>query len=127
MTDWDSAEKQIAADLWQLANAGEDGNFLIVAASDVYVQYAGKKGRPEIDAEAVGPDYLPKPGLQASQVQALRELGYELDVSSGNYSRTFAMWSRDDAQALARIGLDVLQRVYGVPRGEKLDLQLTLE
>jgi hypothetical protein len=127
MADWDAAMEQIATDLWRLAQEGGDGNFLIVAAGDVYVQFAGEKGKPEIDAEAVGAEYLPKPGLQAAQVEALRELGYELDESDGNYSRRFAMRTRDDAQAVARTGLDILQRVYGVQRGERLDLQLTLE
>jgi hypothetical protein len=127
MTDWDSALEQIAAGLWGLANEGGDGNFLIVAAGDVYVQFAGEKGKPEIDAEAVGAEYLAKPGLQSAQVDTLRKLGYELAEGDANYSRKFAMRTRDDAQAVARTGLDILQRVYGVRRGATLELQLTLE
>jgi hypothetical protein len=125
---WQDAEAVIALDLKKLRTDGGSGNFMIVSADDIYVQFACSRGSSQIHCEAVGNDYLDRQHrLPPEKVDELEKLHFDLQDEPANFVREFEVASEEHARELARLGLDILERIYGCARTSRINIELTLE
>ncbi len=123
----DHAEGEIAAALQRLTTGGGQGNFMIVTAGEVYVQFAAALGEKTVYCEAVSDEYLPAHRrLSLAQINELKDRGFA-PGAGGNYSSTFDLAGLEDARKLARSTVEILERVYGCSRDTQVEIKLTLE
>ena len=122
------AEAVIERNLKKLTTDGGSGNFMIVSAGGVYVQFAGSRGSSQVRCEAVGNDYLDRQHrLPPEQVDELEKLHFDLQDEPANFVREFEVASEEQARELARLGLGILERIYGCARTSPVNIELTLE
>jgi type III secretion system-like peptide-binding chaperone len=128
MHTWQEAEGEIARGLQELTAAGGDSNFMIISAGDFYVQFSGSRGSSQVHGEAVSNDYLKsKHRLPPEKIDELEKLHFDLVDSPGNFTRDFEVANSDQASDVARLALDILEKIYGCPRTSPIEIELTLE
>ena len=123
------AEEEIYSGLLDLTREGGPGNFMVVSAGDVYVQFAGSPGNPQLVCECIASEYLPpKLKIPAKGVKKLKTLGFVLGGGEiKNFSNTFPMSTEDEARELAQLTARILDEVYGVPLTADVQVELSLE
>jgi hypothetical protein len=130
---WQDAESQIVEGLRRLTTEGGSGNFMTVsmedaAADGVYVQLSGSRGSSHIHGEAAGNEALDKRHhLAPEKIGDLEKLHFELQDKPPNFGRDFEVSSEDQARELARLVLQILERIYGCSRTSDVAIELTLE
>lgn len=125
---WQAAEAVIGRDLQKLTTDGGSGNFMIVYAGSIYVQFAGSRGSSQIQCEAVGNDYLDRQHrLPSEKIDELEKLHFDLQDEPANFVRDFEIPTEEHARKLARLALDILERIYGCTRTSCVNIELTLE
>ena len=123
------AAGEIYSGLLDLTREGGPGNFMVVSAGDIYVQFAGSPGNPQVLCESISNEYLPKK-LQMSKtdVQKLKKLGFALGGDKiQNFSRTYEITNEDQARELAEATLRILKEIYGLQPAAELQIELSLE
>ena len=122
------AEAVIERNLKKLTTDGGSGNFMIVSAGGVYVQFAGSRGSSQVRCEAVGNDYLDRQDrLAPEKIDELDKLHFDLEEEPANFVREFEVASEEQARELARLCLDILERIYGCARTSSVNIELELE
>jgi hypothetical protein len=123
------AAGEIYSGLRDLTHEGGPGNFLIVSAGDVYIQFAAHPGNPQLVCEAVSNDYLPeKLQLSAVAMEQLKGLGFVAGADGfNNFSRSFDIPTEEQARELSRLTLRILEEIYGVSKNAEVHLELSLE
>jgi len=125
---WQDAEAAIQSGLLKLTSDGGSGNFMIVSAGDIYVQYAGNRGSTQIHCEAVGNDYLSQQRrLSPEKVDELEKLRFDIQDEPANFVREFEVVTEEHAREVARLTLGILERIYGCARTSPVEIDLTLE
>jgi hypothetical protein len=123
------AEREIYSGLLDLTRAGGPGNFLVVAAGDVYVQFAGSPGSPELRCESISNEYLAdNRKMSPEAIEKLKSLGFGLGGGEiENFSRTYEIRAEDQARELAQLTLRILAEIYAVPPAAEVEITLSLE
>jgi hypothetical protein len=124
------AAEDVRSGLLDLTREGGPGNFMVVSSGDIYVQFAGSPGNPNVLCESISAKYLPKKLKISSATvkKKLKALGF---VLGGNeietYSRTYEILTEKQAQAVAKVALQILKEVYNVANDAELQIELSLE
>lgn len=126
--NWPDAEAAIGRDLQRLTTDGGSGNFMIVSVGDTYIQFAGSRGSSQINCEAVGNDYLDRQHrVPPEKIDELEKLHFDLQDEPANFVREFAVATEEQTREIARLALDILERIYGCARTSAVNIELTLE
>ena len=123
------AEEEIYSGLLDLTREGGPGNFMVISAGDIYVQFAGSPGNPQVVCESIANEYLPKKlKMSAAAVQKLKRFGFKLGgVDIKNFSHTFALSTEDQARELAKLTRRILKEIYAVEPTAEVQIELSLE
>jgi hypothetical protein len=123
------AEEEICSGLLDLTREGGPGNFMVVSSGDIYVQFAGSPGNPQVVCESIANEYLPKKlKMSAAAVKKLKKFGFTLggdDIK--NFSHTFALSTEDEARELAQLTSRILEEIYAVEPTADVQIELSLE
>jgi hypothetical protein len=123
------AEEEICSGLLDLTREGGPGNFMVVSSGDIYVQFAGSPGNPQVVCESIANEYLPKKlKMSAAAVKKLKKFGFTLggdDIK--NFSHTFALSTEDEARELAELTTRILEEIYAVEPTADVQIELSLE
>jgi hypothetical protein len=123
------AEEEIYSGLLDLTREGGPGNFMVISAGDIYVQFAGSPGNAHVVCESIANEYLPKPlKMSAAAVKKLKKFGFKLggdDIK--NFSHTFALSSEDEARKLAGLTTRILEEIYAVELTAEVQIELSIE
>lgn len=108
---------------------GGPGNFMVVSSGDVYVQFAGSPGNPQILCESISNEYLPKKSkMSKKDIEALKSLGFVLSGDQiENFSRSYQIPTEEQARELADVAVSILKDVYGVAADGEVQIELSLE
>ncbi len=123
------AAGEIYSGLLDLMSEGGPGNFMVVSAGDVYVQFAGSPGNPKILCESISNEYLPqKSKMSKKDIETLKTLGFVLGGDQiENFSRSYEIPTEDQARELADVTVRILKEVYGVAPDGEVQIELSLE
>jgi hypothetical protein len=123
------AAGEIYSGLLALMSEGGPGNFMVVSSGDIYVQFAGSPGNPNILCESISNEYLPKRSKMSQKgVKTLKSFGFVLGGDQiENFSRTYEIPTENQARELADLTVRILQEVYAVAPGEDVQIELSLE
>jgi hypothetical protein len=123
------AAGEIYSGLLDLMSEGGPGNFMVVSSGDVYVQFAGSPGNPQIVCESISNEYLPqKSKMSKKDIEALKKLGFVLGGDQiENFSRSYELPTEEQARELADVTVRILREVYGVAPGAEVQIELSLE
>ena len=123
------AEEEIYSGLLDLTREGGPGNFMVVSSGDVYVQFAGSPGNPQVVCESIANEYLPKAQkMSAAAVKKLKGFGFTLggdDIK--NFSHAFPLSTEAEARKLAKLTTRILKEVYAVAPAGDVQIELSLE
>jgi hypothetical protein len=123
------AEEEIYSGLLDLTREGGPGNFMVISAGDIYVQFAGSPGNPQVVCESIANEYLPKPlKMSAAAVQKLKKLGFKLggdDIK--NFSQAFPLSTEEEARKLAKLTKRILKEIYAVELAAEVQIELSIE
>jgi hypothetical protein len=123
------AAGEICSGLLDLTREGGPGNFMVVSCGDVYVQFAGSPGNPQVLCESISGKYLPKK-LKISGValkKKLKTLGFALGGEIETFSRAYEVMTEKQARELAKLAVKILQDAYGVAKDGEVQIELSLE
>jgi biotin operon repressor len=123
------AAGEICSGLLDLTQEGGPGNFMVVSCGDVYVQFAGSPGNPQVLCESISGKYLPKK-LKISSValkKKLKTLGFALGGEIETFSRAYEVMTEKQARELAKLAVKILQDAYGVAKDGEVQIELSLE
>lgn len=125
----DDVTQLVFEGLSRIQTRGGEENFVIFHFSpQVYIQFAGERGNPELRAEAVGNAYLPKPyQLDRGQVSRLISLGWKGPYESGNHFQAFRVENDLHRIQVARLVVNTAKEVYGVTPSVDMDVEVNLE
>ena len=102
---------------------------MVVSAGDIYVQFAGSPGNPQVLCESISNEYLPKTmKMSAAAVKKLKKFGFKLggdDIK--NFSHTFPLSSEDEARKLAGLTTRILEEIYAVELTAEVQIELSIE
>jgi hypothetical protein len=123
------AAGEIYSGLLDLMSEGGPGNFMVVSAGDVYVQFAGSPGNPKILCESISNEYLPqKSKMSKKDIETLKKLGFVLGGDQiENFSRSYEIPTEAQARELADVTVGILKDVYGVALDGDVQIELSLE
>jgi hypothetical protein len=123
------AAGEIYSGLLDLMSEGGPGNFMVVCCGEIYVQFAGSPGNPQILCESISNEYLPqKSKMPPEAIEKLKSFGFALGGGEvENFSRTYEIPTEEQARELAQLTLRILQEVYGVAPGADARIELSLE
>ncbi len=125
--------KAITAALRRIVEEGGDHNFVILHADDsknYYVQFAGSRGQAIVLGEAVSNHYLePAHMLSPKRSKALLALGWNPPAPGKdmNFSRDWDARSEKTRRQMARLAMQTLVEIYGLPPTERVGLKLWLD
>jgi hypothetical protein len=123
------AAGEISSGLLDLTQEGAPGNFMVVSCGDIYVQFAGNPGNPQVLCESVSGKYLPK-NLKISGAalkKKLKSLGFELAGEIETFSRSYEVTTEKQAREVAKLAVKILQDAYGVAKDGEVQIELSLE
>ncbi|HVP47892.1 MAG TPA: hypothetical protein VMT32_14965 [Bryobacteraceae bacterium] len=124
------AAEEVRSGLLDLTREGGPGNFMVISSGDIYVQFAGSPGNPSVLCESISAKYLPKK-LKISSVAVKKQLKTLGFVLGGNeietFSRTYEILTEKQAQAVAKVALQILKDVYNVANDAELQIELSIE
>lgn len=123
------AAEEIYTGLLDLTREGGPGNFMVLSAGDVYVQFAGSPGNPKVLCESISNEYLPEK-LRMTKVglEKLKKMGFVLGGEKiQNFSRTYEVTTEDHAQKLAKTAIKILKEVYRLKPVSELQIEVSLE
>src|SRR5260370_42464450 len=108
---------------------GGPGNFMVVSAGDVYVQFAGSPGNPKILCESISNEYLPqKSKISKKDIEALKKLGFVLGGDQiENFSRSYEIPTEEQSRELSDVTGRILKEVYGVAADREAQNDPSLE
>jgi hypothetical protein len=123
------AEGEIYSGLLQLTREGGPGSFLVVAAGEVYVQFAGDSGSSRLRCESISNEYLADDiKMSPEAIEELKSLGFSLGGDKiENFSRHYEIPSEEQARELAQSTLRILAEIYGVAPTAEIEITLSLE
>jgi hypothetical protein len=123
------AAGEIASGLLDLTREGGPGNFMVVSSGDVYVQFAGSPGNPQVVCESISNEYLPKTlKMSRESIDRLQEFGFVLGGDEiENFSRSYEITSEDHAREVAETAIQILKEVYALPKSAEVQIELSLE
>lgn len=123
------AAGEVYSGLLALMSEGGPGNFMVLSAGDIYVQFAGSPGNPHILCESISNEYLPKKSKMSKKgVAMLKSLGFVLGGDQiENFSRTYEIPTENQARELADVAVRILREVYGVEPDGDVQIELSLE
>ena len=123
------AEGEIYSGLLDLTREGGPGNFMVVSAGDIYVQFAGSPGNPQVVCESIANEYLPKKlKMSAEDVKKLKGFGFKLGGDEiKNFSHVFPLSTEAEARKLAKLTTRILKDVYAVAPADDVQIELSLE
>lgn len=123
------AAGEISSGLLDLTREGGPGNFMVVSSGDIYVQFAGSPGNPQVVCESISNEYLPNTSKMSSRaIDRLKGFGFLLGGDEiENFSRSYEITSEDHAREVAEIALRILQEVYELPKSAELQIEVSLE
>jgi hypothetical protein len=123
------AAGEIYSGLLDLMSEGGPGNFMVVSAGDIYVQFAGSPGNSHILCESISNEYLPKKSkMSKKDIEALKGFGFVLGGDQiENFSRSYEIPTEAQARELADLTVRILREVYGVAPDGDLQIELSLE
>jgi biotin operon repressor len=123
------AREEISSGLLDLTREGGPGNFMVVSCGDIYVQFAGSPGNPQVLCESVSGKFLPKKLKISSAAlkKKLKSLGFELGGEIETFSRAYEVMTEKQAGELAKLTLKILQDAYGVAKDAEMQIELSLE
>jgi len=123
------AAGEIYSGLLDLTREGGPGNFMVVSAGDVYVQFAGSPGNTQVLCEAIANEYLPeKLKIKPRALKKLKDLGFVLAGDQiQNFSRTYEILNEEQARELAEATTQILEKVYRVALAAEVQIELSLE
>jgi len=123
------AAGEISSGLLDLTREGGPGNFMVVSCGDIYVQFAGNPGNPQILCESISGKFLPKK-LKISSAALktkLKSLGFELGGEIETFSRSYEVITEKQAHDVAKLAVKILQGAYGVAKDGEVHIELSLE
>ena len=123
------AAGEIASGLLDLTREGGPGNFMVVSSGDIYVQFAGSPGNPQVVCESISNEYLPKTlKMSRESIDRLQEFGFVLGGDEiENFSRSYEITTEDNAREVAETAIQILKEVYALPKGAEVQIELSLE
>lgn len=123
------AAEHICSGLLKLTREGVPGDFLVVSAGEIYVQFSGSPGNPQVVCESISNKYLPtKLKAPAAVIKKLKGFGFVLSGGEiENFSQTFDLTTEKQARELAKLAVRVLNEVYGVAKKAEVVIEPSLE
>ena len=123
------AAGEIASGLLDLTREGGPGNFMVVSSGDIYVQFAGSPGNPQVVCESISNEYLPKTlKMSRESIDRLQEFGFVLGGDEiENFSRSYEITTEDHAREVAETTIQILKEVYALPKSAEVQIELSLE
>ncbi len=120
---------EISSGLLDITREGGPGNFLVVSAGDIYVQFAGSPGNSQVVCESISNEYLPKKlKITAESIDHLKSFGFTLGGAEiVNFSRTFEILREEQAQEVAKLAMRILREVYGLKKTTEVQIEVSLE
>ena len=120
---------EISSGLLDITREGGPGNFLVVSAGDIYVQFAGSPGNSQVVCESISNEYLPKKlKITAESIDHLKSFGFTLGGDEiVNFSRTFEILREEQAQEVAKLAVRILREVYGLKKTTEVQIEVSLE
>ena len=123
------AAGEISSGLLDLTREGGPGNFMVVSCGDIYVQFAGNPGNPQVLCESISGKYLSKKLKISSAAlkKKLKSLGFELGGDIETFSRSYEVITEKQARDVAKLAVKILQDAYGVAKDGEVHIELSLE
>jgi biotin operon repressor len=123
------AAEEISSGLLDLTREGAAGNFMVVSCGDIYVQFAGNPGNPQVLCESISGKYLSKKLKISSAAlkKKLKSLGFELGGDIETFSRSYEVITEKQARDVAKLAVKILQDAYGVAKDGEVHIELSLE
>ena len=123
------AAGEISSGLLDLTRDGGTGNYLVVSAGEIYVQFEGSPGNPQVVCESISNEYLADDlKVPPKAIKKLEKLGFALSGDEfKNFSRTYKIANQKQARALAALTLRILEEVYGLSPKDEVHIELSLE
>ena len=123
------AAGEISSGLLDLTREGGPGNFMVVSSGDIYVQFAGSPGNPQVVCESISNEYLPKTlKMSRDAIDWLEEFGFVLGGDEiENFSRSYEITTEDHAREVAETAIRILKEVYALPKSAEVQIELSLE
>jgi len=120
---------EISSGLLDITREGGPGNFLVVSAGDIYVQFAGSPGNSQVVCESISNEYLPKKlKMTAESIDHLKSFGFTLGGDEiVNFSRIFEILREEQAQEVAKLAVRILREVYGLKKTTEVQIEVSLE
>ena len=120
---------EISSGLLDITREGGPGNFLVVSAGDIYVQFAGSPGNPRVVCESISNEYLPKNlKVSSESIDHLKSFGFTLGGDEiQNFSHTFEILREEQAQEVAELAVRILREVYGLKKTAEVQIEVSLE
>lgn len=124
-----AAAEEVYSGLLDLTREGGPGNFMVVSVGEVYIQFEGHPGKPQVVCESVSNEYLPKTlKVTKRKIDKLKTFGFALgDDKFKNFFRTYDLTTEKQARELAETTLRILQEVYGIAKSAEVQIELSLE
>ena len=123
------AAEEISSGLLDLTRDGGPGNFMVVSCGEIYVQFAGSPGNPQVLCESISAKFLPKK-LKISSValkKKLKSMGFELGGEIETFSRAYEVVTEKQADDVAKLTMKVFRDAYGVAKDGEVQIELSLE
>jgi hypothetical protein len=123
------AAGEISSGLLDLTREGGPGNFMVVSCGEIYVQFAGSPGNPQVLCESISGKYLPRK-LKVSSValkKKLKSLGFALGGEIETFSRSCEVMTEKQADEVAKLAVKILRDAYGVAKDGEVQIELSLE
>jgi hypothetical protein len=123
------AAGEISSGLLDLTREGGPGNFMVVSSGEIYVQFAGSPGNPQVLCESISAKFLPRK-LKVSSValkKKLKSMGFELGGEIETFSRAYEVTTEKQADEVAKLAVKVLRDAYGVAKDGEVQIELSLE
>jgi len=123
------AAGEISSGLLDLTREGGPGNFMVVSCGEVYVQFAGSPGNPQVLCESISAKFLPKK-LKISSValkKKLKSMGFELGGEIETFTRAYEVTTEKQADDVAKLTTKILREAYGVAKDGEVQIELSLE
>jgi hypothetical protein len=123
------AAREIYSGLIDITREGGPGNFMVVSVGEVYVQFAGSPGNPQVQCEAISNEYLPtKFKIKKPAIAKLKEFGFVLGGDEfKNFSRAYDVTTEEQARELSETTVRILEEVYGVAKDDDVQIELSIE